>query len=136
MTCYILDASIVVGFILGKEGIKSTTISKLLKDSRIGKVKLYSTVFLPFEVGNALRYSLPNAEIATETLKIFSNLPIELFDLTPSHYEEIMEMSYQTGTTFYDSAYHFLAKLINGIFLTADSQYFERAKELGSIQLI
>ena len=136
MTCYILDASIVVGFILGKEGIKSATISKLIKDSRVSKVKLYSTIFLPFEVGNALRYSLPNAEIATETLRIFSGLPIELFDFTPSHYEEIMEMSCQIGTTFYDSAYHFLAKLLDGIFLTADSQYFKKAQKLGGIQLL
>ena len=134
MTTYVLDASVVLNFLLGQ----STSIEKkfvaVLKQVKDRKAKLFSSHLLPLEVGNGLRYSLSDEKLANEVLKKFLDLPIEFFPLKSAHFSKILQMAYFLKTSFYDTSYHFLAKLLKGDFITCDTEYFKKAKELGNIE--
>jgi len=43
-------------------------------------------------------------------------------------------MAYFLKASFYDTSYHFLAKLLKGDFITCDTEYFKKAKKLGNIK--
>lgn len=136
MNYYVLDASVVLTFLSEKRPLVAREFGKVLKEAKHGKARLYSTHLLPLEVGNGLRFSLTDEELACETFKKLFNLPINLRGFSLSQLIKILKLSFQFKTSFYDTSYHFLAKLLKGIFLTSDSQYFKKAKELGNIELL
>ena len=136
MRVYILDASVVLNFLLGQ----STAIEKkfvvILNQVKDKKAKLFSSYLLPLEVGIGLRYSLADEKLANEVLEKFLDLPVEFFILKPVHYLEILQMAYFLKTSFYDTSYHFLAKLLKGDFITCDANYFKKAEKFGNIKLL
>lgn len=135
MKIYVLDASVVLTFLLSKSRLAEKEFIKILKQARVGKAKLYSSYLLPLEVGNGLRYSLSDEVLADEVFQKFLNLPIEFFVFSSPHYSKILQLSYFFQTSFYDTSYHFLAKLLKGDFVTCDVEYFKKAKKLGNIKL-
>jgi len=136
MNFYILDASVVLTFL--SEGKPSTVrnFQKILKETKDGKAKLCSTHLLPLEVANGLRFSLTDEELADETFEKLFNLPIDLITFSSPQLAKILKLSYRLKTSVYDTSYHFLAKLLPGTFLTSDATYFQKAKELGHIELL
>ena len=136
MKIYVLDASVVLTFLLEKDSSLEKNFIKFLNQAKSGKVKFFSSYLLPLELGNGLRYSLKNEELAREVLEKFLKLPIEFFVFSEAHYLKILNLSYQFGTSFYDTSYHFLAKLLKGVFLTADKDYFKKARGFGCIKLL
>lgn len=40
------------------------------------------------------------------------------------------------GVTFYDAAYHALALVEEGLFVTADARYARRVVEIGGVQML
>ncbi len=136
MNTYVLDASVVVNFLLGKDNRAAAEVRRVLKETEKGRTKAYSLALLVFEVGNSLRYALLDPLFADEPFRKFLDLPISYFELAEGHHLQILKQSYSLKTSFYDTAYHFLALLLDGTFLTADSDYFKKAKSLGSIRLV
>lgn len=136
MRVYVLDASVVLTFLLGKNASLAEKLSKILKQVKSGQVKLYSSYLLPLEIGNGLRYTLGDEKLAAEVLEKFLKLPINFFVFSEAQYAKILNLSYQLNTSFYDTSYHFLAKLLKGVFLTADKEYFEKAKSFGNIRFL
>lgn len=136
MKKYILDASVILTFLLGKNQALEKKFIKILKQAKAGRAKLYSTYLLPLEIGNGTRYSLSDKDLASEVFLKFSRLPIELSFFTTPQLLKILRLGYLYNTSFYDSSYHFLAKFLKGVFLTADREYFQKAKKLGQIELL
>lgn len=136
MKRYILDASVVLNFLLGEDHRLGRKFTKILKETKNKKAKLTSTYLLPLEVGNGLRYLLRNESVANEALQSFLDLPIEFFPLQPTHYLKILGQAYLFKTSFYDTSYHFLAKLLKATFITCDTGYFKKAKRWGDIKLL
>lgn len=136
MKLYVLDASVVLTYLLGRSSTVKNKLSKVLHQVKNGKVKLHSTYLLPLEIGNGLRYSLTEKSLANEVLQKFLNLPIEFFVFSPAHLTKILQLSYLFETSVYDTSYHFLAKLLKGVFLTCDAEYFKKAKKFGNIKLL
>lgn len=136
MKKYLVDASVVLMAMLDEDKIVVTRFERLLKDAQKKKVEIWSTSQLPVEVANGLRFSTSDISITHKAFERFSALPIQTFTLTHSHLAEILKLSYQLRTTVYDTAYHFVAKLLEATFLTCDQQYYKRAKELGTIILL
>lgn len=136
MKAYVLDASVVLTFLLGKSSSVERNFIEILKKAKNSEVKLYSSYLLPCEVGNGLRYSLSDKALAERVLQKFLNLPLEFFAFSPAHYSKILQLSYFFETSFYDTSYHFLANLLKGVFLTCDAEYFKKAKKLGNIELL
>lgn len=136
MKIYILDASVVLSFLLDENLSIKKKLLTILKQAETGKLRLISFYLLPLEVGNGLRYSLADKKLAQEALEKFLNLPLDYFVFRPAHYSRILQLAYFSGTSFYDTAYHFLAQLLRGTFLTADAAYFKKARNLGSVKLL
>jgi len=136
MKIYVLDASVIINFLLEKNALLEKKFVKILKQVKSGKTKLYSSYLLSLEVGNGLRYSLKDKTLASEAFQKFLDLPINFFIFTPAHYSKILKLSYLFNTSFYDISYHFLAKLLNGVFLTCDNKYFKKAKSFKNIELL
>jgi len=134
MKIYVLDASVVLTFLLGENEMTKGKVTTLLRRVSKKKIKLYSSFLLPLEVGNGLRYTLKDQELADEVLKIFLALPIEYFAFRQTHCQKILQLSYTLRTSFYDTSYHFLAKLLKGTFVTCDAEYFKKAERLGNIK--
>jgi predicted nucleic acid-binding protein len=135
MKIYVLDASVVLSFLLEENSSLEKNFVKFLNQAKGGEVKLISSYLLPLELGNGLRFSLKDEDLAKRVLENFLKLPIEYFVFSEVHYEKILALSYQLGTSFYDTSYHFLAKILKGIFITTDKEYFEKAKNIGDIKL-
>ena len=136
MKGYVFDASVILTFLLGDNSSLKNNFVKILNQVKKGRVKLYSSYLLPLEVGNGLRYSLEDGKLAAEVLEKFLKLPIEFFVFSEAHYSKILNLSYQFGTSFYDTSYHSLAKLLKSVFLTVDKDYYNKAKEFGNIKLL
>jgi len=136
MKSYVLDASVVLTFLLGKSPTVKKKFIPVLQEVKNNKAKIYSSYLLPLEIGNGLRYSLADNAMADEVLQKFLNLPIKYFVFSPAHYSRILQLSYLLETSFYDTSYHFLAKLLKGVFLTCDTEYFKKAKKFGNIKLL
>lgn len=136
MKKYVLDASIILTFLLGEKTTFHKKVSLLLKKTNSRKAKLYSSYLLPLEIGNGLRFSLKDEKLAEKALEKSLNLPIELIGFSLAQYNKILQLSFSCKTSFYDSSYHFLAMIRRAEFLTADKKYFQKAKQLGNIELL
>lgn len=136
MKKYILDASVILTYLISKNNTIRTKFNKILKLQKQNKTNFFSTHLLPKEIGNGLRYSISNQTLAKKILEKSLNLPITYFELKPTHYQKILELSYQLQTSFYDTSYHFLAQLLKATFLTCDKKYFQKAKQLKHITLL
>lgn len=136
MKTYVLDASAILTFLMGKNPSVEKKFTRILRQVKSGRAGLHSSHLLPLEVGNGLRYSLSDKALADEVFQKFSNLPIKFSVFSSPQLLRILRLSYLFGTSFYDTSYHFLAKLLKGTFLTSDAQYFRKAKEFGNIELL
>ena len=136
MTVYILDASVVVRYLLGSSENLVRRFSSLLRGAKDRKVELSSSLLLSLEVCNSLRFSLNERKELEEVLSKFFKLPIRYLRLTNTQLIEASVISHNLGTTVYDTSYHVLAKAQNAVFLTCDEDYYKKAKSLGDIELI
>lgn len=132
----IIDASFVLRALLNPKSNIAEILRNFFKEQKIQKVKVYSTSFLPYEVANGLRFSLKDQKLAEEIFLKFNQLEIEYFNLNSQQIQTTLSLSYNFGTTVYDTSYHILAKLLEGEFYTCDKEYFMKAKSEGNIELI
>lgn len=136
MNTYILDASVVVRYLLSSSEEVAKRLPLLLRGVKDSKFKLYSSFLLSLEVCNSLRFSLADKQKLETVLSKLFKLPIKYLKLTNAQLAEATSLSYDLGTTVYDTSYHILAKAHNAIFLTCDEDYYKKAKNLGDIELI
>ncbi|MFH1183098.1 MAG: type II toxin-antitoxin system VapC family toxin [Candidatus Moraniibacteriota bacterium] len=134
MKDYIVDASVVLNMIL-KEDLQTAAIFQdLIKEAKKNKIKLWSTAFFRHEVANGLRYSNKDRGEVLEIWEYFMKLPIACIDLEKNFLGSVANLSHKLNTSVYDTSYHYLAMVLEGIFLTRDKKYYQKAKELGNIQ--
>jgi len=133
---YILDASVVVRYLLSSSEEAAKRLPLLLRGVKDSKFKLYSSFLLSLEVCNSLRFSLADKQKLETVLSKLFKLPIKYLKLTNAQLAEATSLSYDLGTTVYDTSYHVLAKAHNAIFLTCDEDYYKKAKSLGDIELL
>ncbi|MEK7497450.1 MAG: type II toxin-antitoxin system VapC family toxin [Patescibacteria group bacterium] len=100
------------------------------------KNKVFSSPILPLEVANALRFSLTDSNVAKAIFAEFLELPIKVINLNDQQKKKIIDISYKTKTTVYDTSYHVLAKSQGATFLTCDVDYYKKAETLGDIELL
>lgn len=135
MEIIVLDASVILGFLLGESSSVVKGVKTVFQKAKFGKTKIYGSLLLPLEVSNALKNKLIPEETA-KTYARFKKLAVIYQSFTHEDLEEIIKSSYQFGTTVYDTSYHYLAKMLDGTFITCDRNYFSKAKSWGNIKLI
>lgn len=136
MKIYVIDASVILKVFLNESTSVIDEFSIILKKTQEKKISLLSSKMLNIEVANGLRFSVKDQVEAIKTFKDFLALPIKTFVITKLQNEKTIKLSYELGTTVYDTSYHVLAKAHNAIFLTCDEEYYKKAKALGDIELI
>lgn len=136
MNTYVLDASLAIAVML-KENFKATAfVKKIQKEINQGKSKIIAPQFLLLEVANALRFRIPKKEESQKVLKDFSKIPISFQEFNASQIAEIQNFAYEFNTTVYDTTYHYLAKILDGTFVTCDRAYFQKSKSWGNIKIL
>lgn len=134
MKKYVVDASVVLCYLLEQKASVVNKLEKLLTDiQKTGKTKFFSSFLLPLEVGNGLRFTLKDEELAAEVFEKFLKLPIENFSFSKPQLQKILALAYMLNTTFYDTSYHLLARSRKATFVTCDEEYYKKAKDLGDI---
>ena len=136
MKTVVVDASLVLGFLIKSNKIAIKEFPQLLQSEKNGKLKIVSLALLPLEVANGLRFSRSGREMTAAILEKFTNLPIKLVNLTDNLLIQATDYAYQNKTTVYDTAYHLLAISRNSNLLTCDRKYYLAAKLLNHIKYI
>lgn len=87
-----------------------------------------------YEVGNILSRNFPAHALALlESLVAFG---IQEGNAGEEWRKHAMTLVHDYRVTFYDAAYHALAVVEHGTFVTADGKYFAKAKAAGGIVLL
>ena len=136
MNRYVIDASIILTSLLKEDPEVEAKFKSMLKKAQSKELILLSLKLLAIEVGNGLRFSVTDRVEALRTFKDFLSIPIKSLVLTKSQVMEAVDISYELGTTVYDTSYHVLAKAQNATFLTCDEDYYKKAKNLGDIDYL
>lgn len=135
MKSYVIDASVVLTALLGSRQSVAENFARLLREEQKKKIRLYVLSLTIYEALNGLRFAISDQKLADEIFEKFSNLSLNQFSLSSQQGYEALRLAYKTKTSAYDTAYHMVARLIKGTFLTCDKKYFNRAKHLGNIEL-
>lgn len=136
MKVFVVDASVVAKAILAENTSVESFFQKLLEKALQKEILLLSLKFLLVEVANALRFTIRDPEKSTAVFKDFLALPIKTVVPLKSTYTLALRLSYELGTSVYDTLYHVLAQSYGATFLTCDEGYFKKAKKLGDIEYI
>ncbi len=136
MKIIVVDASVILRFLLEENVAIKKYVESMLRSAEKRKISLICAPLLPLEIANGLRFTLKDMTIAGEVFAQFSKLPIEIVPLTAVQVAKSLEISYSCRTTVYDASYHVLAIVRNGLYVTADREYADKAKRLGHIQLL
>ena len=136
MKTYVLDASVLLTGLLNERENVANKLQGLLRHVEKKQVQIYSSSLLPLEVANGLRYTIRDNNLGQETFEKFGELPINYFYFKTEHIQKALDLSYELKTSVYDTSYHVLAKLISGTLLTCDREYYLKAKDFGSIELL
>lgn len=132
----VIDASVVVRFLIKEDDTVARIFSEILRQTKKKKYALFSSPLLALEVGNGLRFSINDARLIEEGMRLFFRLPIGIIALSDVQVQKAVSLSYVCRTTVYDASYHVLAIARNATYLTADREYYTKAKHIGRIELV
>ncbi|MBU0578389.1 type II toxin-antitoxin system VapC family toxin [Patescibacteria group bacterium] len=134
MKWVVVDASVIIKAISQDNLQVKKKISSLLKKVEQDKTHLFAPPIFWAECANALRFSNKDKKENQNNLQKIFNLPIRLTQPTSKSIMRSLEISQQLGDTVYDSWYHVTALWLGAIFITADKKYYNKAKNIGSIE--
>ena len=136
MKKYVIDASIAVKWYstFGENDLAKA--DKLLQDYVDGSCDFLAPTLIVYELANALRFN-PNLKVAdvTRAIKDFFDLQISLED--PSQYmNSAIDLAFTYSLTVYDAVYAALSQVTGIPLITADYQFYTRAKALPFIEAL
>lgn len=130
---YIADASVILKWFI-KENNRTEAL-KLKQDFLNNKIELGIPTLAYYEVNNYTVRTKP-MEALFFLSQLFMLQMIE-FGITLENSSKSMEITGKFAKiSFYDAAYHALAIQNNGTFITADENYYKKAKSLKHIRLL
>lgn len=135
MNIYVFDASLVVAVILKENSQAVGFVKKIERAVKNGKAKIVVPSLLLLELSNALRFKIVEKDRAERAFLSFFKIPVSLESFTVEQVKEIQGKAYEMETTVYDTSCHYLAKMLDGTFITCDQTYFQKAKSWGNIKL-
>lgn len=69
-------------------------------------------------------------------LKQLYRLPIEFFVLPENRFIETAQLAKKLKVSSYDASFFILAKSLQAVFVTADQKFYQKVRQLGSIELL
>ena len=134
MKVVVPDASVLLKWVVptAEEG-RASAIE--LREAAIGgEIALVVPPLWLYEVGNTLARRFPKH--APQLLDALVAFGLVEKAATRAWREAALTLTRDYGVTFYDAAYHALALVERGVFVTADSAYVETARGAGAVLLL
>jgi len=129
------DASVILKWVLPADDELDVAQARLLREAIADEnVKALVPAQWLYEVGNTLTRRFP-AE-ASGLLTALMKFDLQGFAPSRRWMETAVDLVCRHGVTFYDAAYHAIALIHRGNFVTADVRYANRVGEVGSIVLL
>jgi predicted nucleic acid-binding protein len=126
------DASVVLKWVLPSDDEPDAEKALLLRAAISDEtVKAILPGLWLYEVGNTVARRFP--EHAAAWLSALMKFGLEESLPSPRWLAKALELTDRYQVSFYDAAYHALALIHNGQFVTADARYISRVPELGGI---
>lgn len=118
---YVVDASVAVIWLSQKDEPAAEQALDLLKEARVGHVRIISSDLLIHEVGNALIFGKKlTGNVLTEAISAFFELPVDRAVTDHNLATQAAAISEQYGMTFYDAVYLALANQQDAPLITAN----------------
>lgn len=134
MKIVVPDASVLLKWVLPttEEGRDSALL--LREAGAAGDITLMVPPLWLYEVGNTLARRFPDQ--AAQLLDALVAFGLIERTATDAWRLQALALTRDYGVTFYDAAYHALALVERGVFVTADSVYVERTQAAGAVSLL
>lgn len=130
----VIDNSVMLKPFLKEES--GELIEELFKMHMAKELTLMAPRLIEYEFLNVLARSVIEENVHS-ILETFRLIQLAYFDLDPSSVDEAVEkVCKNPKLSYYDAAYHALAKSMGATFLTADERYYEIMKCEGNIALL
>ena len=126
------DASVILNWVLPPADESDVQQAIRLRDAIAnGQARAVVPSLWIYELGNTLARRVPkSAEAILGALKRFDfNIGAE----SQNWMSQVLDLTRRYGVTFYDAAYHALAIIHQGVFVTADERYLRQAAEAGRV---
>ena len=135
VTIVVPDASVLLKWVLPGEDEPDTGAALSLRTAAVsGAVSLVAPQLWIYEVGNTLARRFP--EQASRLLAILVDFQIPEARLDSRWRTQTISLARTYGVTFYDAAYHAVALVHRGSFVTADERYAQRVAGADGIALL
>lgn len=135
MKTYVVDASIILKWVLGDEREPDhEKAMSLLSFWTEGGVELRAPSLWKYEVGNFLGRNLQSE--ALNKMNLLLNLNIGNVELTESIYRQCFSWMEKNRVTFYDACYLAAALEVQGVLITADRKFVNKMGKTKYIRLL
>lgn len=134
MKIVVPDASVLLKWVLPTTEEGRDTALELREAAIGGKVTLMVPPLWLYEVGNTLARRFPDQ--AAQLLDALVGFGLIERTATDAWRQQALTLTRDYGVTFYDAAYHALALVERGVFVTADSEYVQRTQAAGAVSLL
>ena len=132
MRLVVPDASVILKWVLPSDvGPDAAAALRLRDAAAAGKLALRVPGLWLYEVGNILTRKFPAQALAL--LESLVDFGIPEGGAGEQWRKQAVTLARDYRVTFYDAAYHALALVERGTFVTADEKYFAKAKGAGAV---
>ena len=126
------DASVLLKWVLPGDDEQDGHAALSLRDEAVaGAVELVVPQLWIYEVGNTLARRFPDQ--AGELLSSLADFGLTEARLDAEWRVQAVSLALTYDVAFYDAAYHAVALVHGGVFVTADERYIRRAAKAGGV---
>ncbi|MBI3044684.1 MAG: type II toxin-antitoxin system VapC family toxin [Betaproteobacteria bacterium] len=134
MKIVVPDASVLLKWVVPTTEEGRDRALQLREAAVAGEITLMVPSLWLYEVGNTLARRFPDQ--AGQLLEVLVAFGLIERGATDPWRRQVLKLTRDYGVTFYDAAYHALAAVESGIFVTADSEYVLRTRAAGAVSLL
>ena len=129
------DASVLLKWVLPDEDEQDSDLALRLREQALaGVIELIVPQLWIYEVGNTLARRFPDQ--AGEVLTSLADFGLAEARLDARWRARAVSLATTYEVAFYDAAYHAVALVRDGVFVTADERYVARAREAGNVSTL
>ena len=129
------DASVLLKWVIpGDDGANTAAALSLREEAVSGAIDLVVPQLWIYEVGNALARRFP--EQVDDLLASLVDFHLTEAGLDSEWRAQAVSLAATCGVPFYDAAYHAVALARDGVFVTADERYVDRASKVGRVTVL
>ena len=135
MERYVIDASVILKWVLGNEREPDHDVAMGLLHAWVeGRAEISAPKLWQYEVGNFLGRAVPQE--AVEKMDLLLKLNITGVDLSQGMCRQCFSWMKDKGVTFYDASYLAVAQEVNATLITADAAFLKKMGKDARISLL